>query len=266
MLKAILRNAGFNPRNFPAVLRGWFRYRAERRRFRELLKASESGLAWGREFPVLCESGEDSGHVGQYFFQDKLVAGWILDRRPESHFDVGSRIDGFIGSLSLFCKVHVFDIRHSPPAISNVEFHRMDITEPLREQWRSCAASLSCLHSLEHFGLGRYGDKLDPDGHLKGLANLMEMVSAGGLFYLSVPIGEERVEFNAHRIFHIETVEGWFRGGWTIERHALVGESSVVLESHGKPEPQNHGGFGGLLVIEARKQALPTGGAGGEGS
>jgi hypothetical protein len=29
--------------------------------------------------------------------------------------------------------------------------------------------SLSCLHALEHFGLGRYGDPIDPRGHEKGI-------------------------------------------------------------------------------------------------
>jgi hypothetical protein len=61
--------------------------------------------------------------------------------------------------------------------------------------------SLSCLHALEHFGLGRYGDPIDPLGYIVGLKNMIKIVRSGGLFYLSVPIGTERVEFNAHRVF-----------------------------------------------------------------
>ena len=63
---------------------------------------------------------------------------------------------------------------------------------------------MSCLHALEHFGLGRYGDKLDPDGYLKGLRNMLEMLAPGGRFYLSAPIGRQRIEFNAHRVFSVD--------------------------------------------------------------
>ena len=61
---------------------------------------------------------------------------------------------------------------------------------------------MSCLHALEHFGLGRYGDPLDPDGHVKGFSNMASLLKSGGTFYLSTPIGQERVEFNANRVFN----------------------------------------------------------------
>ena len=74
--------------------------------------------------------------------------------------------------------------------------------------------SVSCLHALEHFGLGRYGDPIDVDGWLAGLNSLAEVVERNGLLYLSVPVGLQRIEFNAHRVFSVETLfratEGWF--------------------------------------------------------
>jgi SAM-dependent methyltransferase len=61
--------------------------------------------------------------------------------------------------------------------------------------------SLSCLHALEHFGLGRYGDPIDPKGHERGLANMARLLKQDGVFYLSVPVGVARVEFNGQRVF-----------------------------------------------------------------
>jgi hypothetical protein len=61
--------------------------------------------------------------------------------------------------------------------------------------------SLSCLHALEHFGLGRYGDPIDPHGYERGIANMARILKANGTFYISTPIGQERVEFNANRVF-----------------------------------------------------------------
>jgi hypothetical protein len=64
--------------------------------------------------------------------------------------------------------------------------------------------SLSCLHTLEHFGLGRYGDTIDYEGYRRGWRNLVRMVQPGGMFFFSVPIGRiQRIEFDAHRIFSV---------------------------------------------------------------
>jgi hypothetical protein len=66
--------------------------------------------------------------------------------------------------------------------------------------------SLSCLHALEHFGLGRYGDPVNPNGYRQGLENLATLLRPGGTFYLSIPIGYERVEFNANWVFDPRTI------------------------------------------------------------
>ena len=59
---------------------------------------------------------------------------------------------------------------------------------------------------LEHFGLGRYGDPIDPNGYKIGFANLASLLRPGGRFYLSTPLGQERVEFNANWVFNPATI------------------------------------------------------------
>jgi hypothetical protein len=67
--------------------------------------------------------------------------------------------------------------------------------------------SLSCLHTIEHFGLGRYTDPIDVDGHVKGINNLVNLVKIGGRLYISFPIGkQDEVHFNAHRVFHPKSI------------------------------------------------------------
>lgn len=66
--------------------------------------------------------------------------------------------------------------------------------------------SLSCLHVVEHVGLGRYGDHLDPDGSVRALGELRRVLARRGRLYLSVPVGRERVCFNAHRVFDPDTI------------------------------------------------------------
>ncbi len=57
------------------------------------------------------------------------------------------------------------------------------------------------ISSIEHDGLGRYGDPLDPNGDLKSMKKLKKMLKKGGLCYLAVPIGADCLVWNAHRIY-----------------------------------------------------------------
>lgn len=61
----------------------------------------------------------------------------------------------------------------------------------------------ACLNisSVEHDGLGRYGDPIDANGDLKTMANLTQAVAPYGLHYLAVPVGRDLVAFNVHRIY-----------------------------------------------------------------
>jgi hypothetical protein len=69
------------------------------------------------------------------------------------------------------------------------------------------ADSISCLHALEHFGLGRYGDKIDFNGYLDGFNNIIKFLKLDGILYLSIPIGSpQRIDFNGQRVFAINTI------------------------------------------------------------
>ena len=61
-----------------------------------------------------------------------------------------------------------------------------------------CAVSIS---SIEHSGLGRYGDPLDPDADFKAMDLYRRHVKPGGLMFFHVPIGRDVVAWNAHRIY-----------------------------------------------------------------
>ena len=66
--------------------------------------------------------------------------------------------------------------------------------------------SISCLHAAEHFGLGRYGDPIDPEAPFRVMEELQRVLAPGGTLYFSVPVGRERVCFNSHRVFSPQTV------------------------------------------------------------
>ena len=180
------------------------RYLRDRRNYSLVLKNHKE---WPMAiYPIFLDRNTDSASLGEYFWQDFLVAKQIISQNPRRHIDVGSRIDGFIAHLACVRNVEVLDIRPLSAKIENVDFTQWDITDP-DPALNGVADCVSCLHTVEHIGLGRYGDKLDPDGWRKGLKSLINLVApGGGGLWLSVPIGIQRVEFNAHRIFDPITI------------------------------------------------------------
>ena len=90
--------------------------------------------------------------------------------------------------------------------------------------------SLSCLHALEHFGLGRYGDPIIYNGHIKGIENLTKKIlKSKGTLYLSVPIGNEGVYFNAHRVFSIGTIMNLMKDYFSLEEFSYVDDSVICM-------------------------------------
>lgn len=173
-------------------------------------------------YPVLADKYKQGGTTkGHYFHQDLLVAQKIFRANPERHIDVGSRIDGFVSHLASFREVTVVDIRDITTNVDNIKFKQADMMSVDPEVVPQCD-SLSCLHALEHFGLGRYGDPIDADGHLRGFDNLYRLLLSRGILYFSVPIGSLRVEFNAHRVFSLRYLLDMFEGKFTIESFSFV--------------------------------------------
>lgn len=168
-------------------------------------------------YPCLHDFYVEAGVTkSEYFWQDLIVARWIHEAKPERHVDVGSRTDGFVAHVASFRDIEVFDVRPITTEIPGVTFRQADLMNTTAmAAWQDGHAwvggggycdSLSCLHVLEHFGLGRYGDPIDPHGYEKGFANLVSLLRPGARFYLSTPIGKERVEFNANWVFDPATI------------------------------------------------------------
>ena len=154
-------------------------------------------------YPCLFDKFDDAGTMsGHYFHQDLYVAQKIFKNNPEKHLDIGSRIDGFVAHVACFRKIEILDIRNVESKIENIVFQQNDLMSKTFSL-ENLADSISCLHAIEHFGLGRYGDSINIDGHKIGLKNIVRCLKTHGIFYFSTPIGTQRIEFNAHRVFDI---------------------------------------------------------------
>lgn len=146
----------------------------------------------------------------------------LLAHRPPAHVDVSSSIY-FVAIGSAAIPMTHFDYRPPQLELPNLECRPGDLLQlPLAAE---SVGSLSCMHVLEHVGLGRYGDALDPLGDVKGARELSRVLSRGGRLYFVAPVGRRRVCFNGHRVYDFDTVSGLFPS-LTLEESALIPDTA----------------------------------------
>lgn len=167
-------------------------------------KGKDKTFEFGTMYHIGTEKNDEGGTMsGDYFHQDLYVARLINLAKPKKHLDIGSRTDGFVAHVASFREIELIDIRNIKSKVKNIVFRQANLMELPTDLVDYCD-SISSLHVIEHFGLGRYGDPIDYFGYLKAISNIAKILKSGGIFYFSVPIGPQRIEFNAHRVFSVE--------------------------------------------------------------
>lgn len=186
---------------------------------RGLLRAWERDLA--RLRPELAARGweviryplfEGGTHPEGYADFECRFAAWHLRReRPGSVLDVGS-YRHFVVGLSAALDVTAVDVRPRRPGLGTEAVLTCD-ARALAAPDASFDAVVS-LSSVEHFGLGRYGDPLDLDGDARAMAEMRRVLRPGGVLVLTTSLtrGPRTVAFNAHRIYDLATARALFAG------------------------------------------------------
>lgn len=214
---------GIDPQKMINTLRGVPLYLHDLRLLRNQQKISNLPFRFGKPCPCIGDRFLERGVArGHYFHQDLWVARRVFMNKPQLHVDVGSRVDGFVAHVASFRQIEIFDIRPLTTKIPNIKFKCADLMGVIDASLIDYCDSLSCLHALEHFGLGRYGDTIKISGYLNGLNNLYRILKKGGKFYASVPIGPQRIEFNGHRAFSVKYLLELFDGKYNLDYFSYV--------------------------------------------
>jgi SAM-dependent methyltransferase len=208
-------------RGIPSFIQDYFRIKKlmkEDNDFKKIIFSPVSGDRY--------EQGGDMQSI--YFQQDLYVAQHVFKNNPVNHLDIGSRTDGFVAHIATFRNIDIVDIREIKSKFFNINYRQSDMMNPapsLYDQYDS----VSCLHAIEHFGLGRYGDPLDLKGHIKAIENIYKILQSDGLFYFSTPIGPQRIEFNAHRVFDVRYLLSLFKGKFKVESFSYIDDGKVFF-------------------------------------
>jgi SAM-dependent methyltransferase len=174
-------------------------------------------------YPCLGDATSETEIEPVYFYQDAWAFERIVERRPAWHVDVGSH-HKFVALLSKVVAVTMVDLRPLALPLPSLRFVQGSILDLPFDT--GSVPSVSSLCVIEHIGLGRYGDPLDPFGTERALDELKRIVAPGGDFYLSAPIEPDaRTYFNAHRTYAPDALEAMLEPCEVLERRYIHGET-----------------------------------------
>lgn len=157
---------------------------------------------------ILDDNTDNTKFSKHYVYHTSWAARKLVEIRPKKHVDISSCIR-FIGVLSAFIPVKFFDYRPAKIELSNLESEHADIINLPFED--NSINSLSCMHVVEHIGLGRYGEPIDYDGDLKAISELKRVLAPNGNLLFVVPVASEpKIQYNAHRLYTKKQVLDYF--------------------------------------------------------
>ncbi len=172
---------------------------------------------------TLCDKTRETNFDAHYIYHPAWAARIIKKINPVEHVDISSTLH-FCSILSAFIPVRFYDYRLANVQLSGLISEKADLTNlPFKD---NSIPSLSCMHTVEHIGLGRYGDTLDPSGDLKAIAELKRVLTMGGNLLFVVPIGKPKICFNAHRIYSYEQILKYF-DGLTLMQFSLIPDNAI---------------------------------------
>jgi SAM-dependent methyltransferase len=166
-------------------------------------------LRWRDRFPCLDDASVVTPFDAHYVYHTAWAARVLAAMKPSGHVDISSSLY-FNTLVSAFIPVRFFDYRPAKVALPGLSSAAADLMKlPFTD---NSIKSLSCMHVVEHIGLGRYGDALDPEGDVKAARELARVLAPGGTLLFVVPVGRPRICFNAHRIYSYAQVKSLFPG------------------------------------------------------
>lgn len=178
----------------------WQRFRREFSAFTKLSAKSGGRFSpdWEDRQPCLDDRTTNTAFDRQYLYHPAWAARILSETRPKEHVDISSILQ-FCSIVSAFIPMRFYDYRPAEISLDGLATGQADLTALPFADGSLC--SLSCMHTVEHIGLGRYGDPLDPEGDLKAMRELSRVLAPEGDLLFAVPLGKPKLVFNAHRIY-----------------------------------------------------------------
>lgn len=205
-------------------------------------KYSRFPTNWNDRYPCLNDNIQTTGFDRHYLYHPAWAARILAEIKPIKHIDISSTLN-FSTVISAFIPIEFYDFRPADIRLTNLESKAADLLSlPFAN---STIESLSCMHVVEHIGLGRYGDTIDPQGDVKAINELKRVLAFNGDLLFVVPVGKPQVRFNAHRVYSYEQIINFF-ADLTLIQFALISERTedgglIINASSHEVQKQSYG-------------------------
>lgn len=210
---------------WPKTVVQFFRFFAVYSRFKKMGQRTDMSVRLKDIYPCLKDSISTTPFDHHYTYHPAWAARILAQTKPAEHTDISS-ILSFSTIVSAFVPVKFYDYRPAQLHLSNLESGFADLVKLPFED--NSIQSLSCMHTIEHIGLGRYGDPLDPQGDIKAINEIKRVAKPGGTVLFVTPVGRSRIEYNAHRIYSFEQISTYF-SGFTLKEFSLVPDAGGLI-------------------------------------
>lgn len=211
---------------FPKRVARFFGYWGEFFKFRRTGKKRMT-VKFRDAYPCLSDKLKTTPFDQHYTYHPAWAARILAKTKPTEHTDISSILN-FGTVVSAFIPVKFYDYRPAELNLSGYTSGFADLKKlPFSD---NSIASLSCMHTIEHIGLGRYGDELDADGDIKAIEELKRVLQPGGDLLFVTPVGKPKVEYNAHRIYSYEQITAYF-APLLLKEFSLVPDEGGLLEN-----------------------------------
>lgn len=212
----IFINKMINYIKFIFIIKDYFKYKKNDSQKRFSLRLKDF-------YPQIRDKTKTTGFDAHYIYHPAWAARIIAKINPKKHIDISSTLN-FSTMLSAFIPVEFYDYRPANLKLNNLTSGKADLTSLPFED--NSIESLSCMHTVEHIGLGRYGDPIDPDGDIKAIKELSRVLAKNGNLLFVVPIGKPRIQFNAHRIYSYDQIIKYFPD-LTLKEFSLIPDNAI---------------------------------------
>ncbi len=231
---------------FPKKVFAFFSFIAEFGKFKRMAD-NRFSVKMSNIYPCLSDSVSTTPFDQHYIYHPAWAARVLAETKPEKHIDISS-ILSFSATVSAFIPMEFYDYRPAELQLNNFKSGAVDLCKMPFET--ESISSLSCMHTVEHIGLGRYGDAIDPTGDLKAIAELQRVTKPGGQILFVTPVGKSRIEFNAHRVYSYQQIIESF-GNCEIKEFSLIPDQGGLIVNADKNLVQvQHYGCGCFWFIK----------------
>lgn len=198
---------------FPFVLKDYFKYRS-------MDQSKRFNLTFWDSWPFVFDKTISTPFDRHYIYHTAWAARKVKEINPPKHVDISSSLS-FCSIVSAFVPVDFYDYRPANLLLDGLTSKSADLVSLHFES--NSIHSLSCMHTIEHIGLGRYGDPIDPDGDIKAINELKRVLAPDGYLLFVTPIGKKMLRFNSMRIYSYDQVMSLFED-LTLVEFSLIHE------------------------------------------